>query len=141
MGWYCQHGSTRKSTIEELTKGWEDTKNGRGLRIVAKQFKGTPFSGVLYAVGQPYKIGATEEIKDRFILVVLLKYWKNPGGWAYKDMDESFHPYNYSCPMKYLEMTPTVQNQTWRDCVKEYWANQKAKRAAKKAAKMNMEFA
>lgn len=132
MGWFCRHGSSRKSTIEEVTRGWEDSKTGRGLRFVAKQFKGSPFKGVLYAVGQPYTQGKEEDPKDRFILVVLLEYWKKPGGWAYKDMEESAHPYCYSCPMKYLDMAPTVANREWRNYVKAYWERRRIKRETAK---------
>ena len=51
----------------------------------------------------------------RYIRCDLLKKYKTI--WGYKDMEESMHPYYYSCPLKYLEMVPEVANQEWRDLV------------------------
>lgn len=39
--------------------------------------------------------------------------------WGYKSLDESAHPYYYSCPEAYLDMAP-VQCQAWRDAVMQY---------------------
>lgn len=36
---------------------------------------------------------------------------------GFKAMDESWHPYYYSCPLAFLDMAPIVNNQ-WRDNVK-----------------------
>ncbi len=47
------------------------------------------------------------------------------GGWTYENTDESMGPYYYSCPLKYLEMVPEVQNEAWRDGVKHYHRNLK----------------
>ena len=35
------------------------------------------------------------------------------GDWGYKSLDESVHPYYYSCPLRYLDMAP-VRCATWR---------------------------
>ena len=133
MGWLWKYDSTRKSIIEDITKGWE--RDGKGVRYIAKQFKGAPFKGILYAVGQPYTIlaeGRLEKSEDRFIIVCLLEYWKRDGreGWAYKDMEECDHPYYYSCPKKYVAMTPTVTCAEWRTAVAEYHVKQAVKRKA-----------
>lgn len=33
--------------------------------------------------------------------------------WGYKSLDESMHPYHYSCPLRYLDMAPQ-QCVIWR---------------------------
>jgi hypothetical protein len=49
-------------------------------------------------------------------------------------MDESFHPYFYSCPLGYLRLVPIETFggcKEWRESVLEYHAERKAKRLAK----------
>lgn len=38
------------------------------------------------------------------------------GSWGYKVMDESVHPYYYSCPKRYLAMAPVISPE-WREKV------------------------
>jgi hypothetical protein len=53
----------------------------------------------------------------RYIQCDLLKGGGN--GWGYKSMDESMHPYYYSCPLSYLDLAPE-QCAEWRQKVREY---------------------
>lgn len=69
---------------------------------------------------------------ERWIGCDLLEYSKRDEGWGYKDMDESMHPYYYSCPLSYLDMVPVVGSEEWRQGVREYHQRQRAKRQAKK---------
>ena len=48
-------------------------------------------------------------------------------GWGYKTLDESAHPYYYSCPLRILEAAP-VQSEKWRELVRASHA-QKCARA------------
>jgi hypothetical protein len=41
--------------------------------------------------------------------------------WGYKSLDESVHPYYYSCPLRYLDMAP-VQSPAWRERVHRFHA-------------------
>ncbi|TAA06146.1 hypothetical protein [Pseudoxanthomonas winnipegensis] len=43
------------------------------------------------------------------------------GDWGYKSLDESAHPYYYSCPLRYLDMAP-VQSSEWRERVHRFHA-------------------
>ncbi len=43
------------------------------------------------------------------------------GDWGYKSLDESVHPYYYSCPLRYLDMAP-VQSSEWRERVHRFHA-------------------
>ncbi len=44
--------------------------------------------------------------------------------WGYKPMDESMHPYYYSCPLAYLAMAPE-QSAEWREGVRGYHARRR----------------
>ena len=57
--------------------------------------------------------------------------------WGYKDMEESMHPYYYSCPLSYLELVPIDQyggNAAWRAGVQQYHALQAEKRLQRRSA-------
>jgi len=60
---------------------------------------------------------------EKFILCYLMRYQNSRwgGGWGYKGMCESEHPFYYSCPKGYLEMVP-VACQEWREKVRRYHA-------------------
>jgi hypothetical protein len=87
---------------------------------------------VLWAVWERTftKDGQTAQPTERWIICDLLRHQKDYG-WGYKDMEESMHPYYYSCPLGYLEMVPIDQyggHAEWRECVRHYHAQQAEKR-------------
>ena len=45
--------------------------------------------------------------------------------WGYKSLDESMHPYYYSCPLSYLSLAPE-QSVDWRAGVRAYHARRRA---------------
>lgn len=45
------------------------------------------------------------------------------GQWGYKSLDESVHPYYYSCPLRYLDLAPE-QSAEWRAGVRKFHADQ-----------------
>jgi hypothetical protein len=57
-------------------------------------------------------------------------YW---GGveWGYKPMDESVHPFYYSCPKSWFDSVP-VACQEWREGVKAHWERRAERRRAKR---------
>jgi len=109
MGWYGDSVS-RKEKIRMLTAGNARTK------CIRYCYRGNAFKGILWQVW---------ELEDKFITCDILEYHK--GYWYNKPLDESMHPYYYSCPLAYLAMTETV-NKEWRESVKEYHAKAKTKR-------------
>ena len=56
--------------------------------------------------------------KIRFIGCDLIEGSRS-AGWGYKDMEESMHPYYYSCPVEYLDMAP-AKCELWRANVREF---------------------
>ena len=45
------------------------------------------------------------------------------GKWGYKALDESMHPYYYSCPLRFLDLAPE-QSREWRAGVRACHAQQ-----------------
>jgi len=125
MGWYFSR-QTRDQLISELIEP-QESERARSevlahtlrsnvlwwvVRVTAKQ------AGVLdLAVGE----------STTFIRCDLLK--GSGGEWGYKPMDESMHPYYYSCPLRYLEMAP-VRSAEWREEVRAHHEQRRAKRKA-----------
>jgi len=135
MGWLFTAGSTRRDLIGERTRAWT-TEGAEGMTItstcLAHFYRGGAFSGVLWAVWERTFTKDDQPVKpvERWITCDLLRYQKDYG-WGYKDLDESMHPYFYSCPLKYLDMVPLDQyggNQEWREGVRAYHARQREKR-------------
>ncbi|MDO7894611.1 hypothetical protein Q5Z23_33160, partial [Pseudomonas aeruginosa] len=44
--------------------------------------------------------------------------------WGYKPLDESMHPYYYTCPLSYLDLAPE-QSADWRAGVRAYHARRR----------------
>jgi len=116
MGWLYTDGQTRRELIESRTKGWK-SKSGSAT-CIAHCTRGN----VLWAVWEIYR-----QSTGAFERLITCDLMQNYGGWGYKDMDESMHPFYYSCPLKYLKMVPEVQSQAWRNGVKKYHAKRKLK--------------
>ncbi|MFO6370232.1 hypothetical protein, partial [Pseudomonas aeruginosa] len=63
----------------------------------------------------------------RYIRCDLLQ--RSGGQWGYKPLDESMHPYYYSCPLSYLDLAPE-QSADWRAGVRAYHAQRRIPKAA-----------
>jgi len=123
MGWLYTDGQTRKELIQHLTAPWKTPQGSTAC--LAHCTRGN----TLWMVIENYR-RETGTI-HRYIICVLMQ---NYGGWGYKDMDESAHPYYYTCPLKYLRMVPQVQSHKWRRGVLMYHKELQLKRWAKKRA-------
>src|SRR6266851_5233317 len=91
MGWDFGW-SSKQELIEYLVKPWDDGETqGRCLAFSVR-------GNVLWSVRE-----VTDMTKERrsFINCDLLSCRCNK--WGYKGMDEGMHPYQYSCPLKFLE--------------------------------------
>lgn len=142
MGWLFRHGATRKSLIAERVENWERTTDSGVLvttTCLAHCYRGGVFSGVLWSVWERTfsTAGAETEPRQRWIQCDLLQHQRNYG-WGYKDMEESMHPYFYSCPLGYLKLVPIEQfggHEAWREGVRQYHARLAEKRQARRAAR------
>ena len=115
MGWSFTKNATRRDVIEYWTGGAGrgfPAALGEGWQCLAHTARGN----VLWTVEQ-------RPDGHRFIGCILLS--KDRGfGWGAKAMEESMHPYHYSCPLSYLDMAPET-NATWREKVRFYHERRK----------------
>jgi len=126
MGWSFGY-DTKHDAVQRLTQNWNNENQRRGC--LAHCYRGNAFSGVLWSVWSIVDRHTGIEV-DRYIACDLLRCTpqKDDGGfgrWGYKSVEESSHPYYYSCPPKYLGMVPaksfpTSVNMDWRKQVAEY---------------------
>lgn len=131
MGWLYPHGVNRKQLIAQRVAGWErDTGDMLVTSTCLRHcYRGGVFSGVLWSVWErTYKMDG-EQVKptERWIQCDLLRC--DQGDWGYKDLDESMHPYYYSCPLSYLELVPIDRfggNAEWREHVVEHHRHRRA---------------
>lgn len=105
MGWLFTQGASRKDIIERLTKN--ETGYPQTLKHCTR-------GNILWSVVE-------NPNGERFIRCDKLQ--RGNGGWGYKDMAESMHPFYYTCPLGYLDMVP-VACEDWREKVREYHAKQ-----------------
>jgi hypothetical protein len=105
MGWLFTQGQTRSELIKRRTE------IGENYTLI----KHTTRGNVLWSVWK-YKQQSGKEIT--FIGCDLMQVQRGYG-WGYKDMDESSHPYYYSCPLSFLAIAPVV-NEEWRKGVGLY---------------------
>ncbi len=138
MGWLYPTGISRKDLIASRVEPFESVVDGLQVTTTCIKhcFRGGVFSGVLWSVWQRTftKDGVEQQPEQRWICCDLIRC--HAGEWGYKDMDESVHPYYYSCPLGYLDQVPIETFggcQDWRAIVQAHHAERKAKRLAKKA--------
>ena len=141
MGWLFKPGITRQELIAEQIKGWERTKeDGTDIKLtcIAHCYRGGVFSGVLWSVWERTftKNGQQTDPPQRWIICDLMRCVG--GEWGYKDIEESMHPFYYSCPLSYLNLVPIDPyggNAQWRELVRQHHARIAEKRRSRKAIK------
>src|SRR5687768_3325244 len=117
MGWYGAYDwTTRADVIRALTTGDEYSKDFS--KLVASASVGTN----LWQVRELVKTG------ERFIILHMISGDKR-NGYGYKPVEESMGPYQYSCPLSYLDLAPPVKgadgqaaewSAKWREGVRAY---------------------
>jgi len=133
MGWTYTRGQTRAELIAELTATREFDHGGHRITRVAIDkarsgsalwvlFEDRDENGTVIVRG----IGDTVKV-ERFIALFLLS--SKGGGQGYKDMDESMHPYTYSCPLRFLDASPAACEE-WRAGVRKWHQEQTEQRRA-----------
>jgi len=140
MGWLFMYSMGRKKDmIAHRTENWTvepspENGNAKVETVCLKHcYRGNNFKGVLWAVWERTILKPDGKEVKRYITCDLLEYSKRDECWGYKDMDESVHPYYYSCPPGYLNMVPEVACQEWRNGVLATHEKMVEKRAERKA--------
>lgn len=121
MGWLFT-SRTRSELIRDLIQPEEHER--ATVRVVAHTLRGN----VLWSVAEvTAKVeGVHPDLAPgesmRYIRCDLLQ--RSGGQWGYKGMDESMHPYYYSCPLSYLDLAPE-RSADWRAGVRAYHARRR----------------
>lgn len=106
MGWLFSHHS-RRELIAALIQT-DDTENYQHVTLAYALRGNVLWSVVQSTPKDPAKAPRTA------IHCTLMQ--GSGGSWGYKAMDESVHPYYYSCPKRYLTMAPEICPE-WREKV------------------------
>ena len=128
MGWYGGYNS-RQEVIDEITKGYASPHDPN---LTTTCLKHCTRGNIVWGV---WERTLSDGNVKRWITCDLMQYYRGDRTWSYKPMDESMHPYYYTCPLRYLDMVPAECTE-WREGVKEYHQKQKEKRIARKKQKM-----
>lgn len=123
MGWYFSNG-TRENLIRELI----EPRNDERVRaeVLAYSLRGNVLWSVIRVTAKETRCGelAPGETSSYIRCDLLQRSGQN---WSYKPLEESMHPYYYTCPLRYLKMAP-VKCAEWRKRVRAYHQTLKAKR-------------
>ncbi len=113
MGWLFTQGASRKQIADGILKDF-----AAGVKVL-------DHASTCYG----RRLWVTIETDSLTPLVCLFLLDKSNGGWGYKDMDESMHPYYYDCPLRLLKGSGmhNEQSQVWREKVRNYHSQRKAK--------------
>lgn len=118
--------------------GWDFTKDASKADIVKECLSGGAKPTEYFPIAQKIVGNClwvvfehnSQDRNARFIALYLLE--KQRGfGWGYKPMEESMGPYEVSCPLQFLEITPLPVSPyaaSWREKVREYHGKKAADR-------------
>lgn len=144
MGWLFTNGSTCKSQIAELTKGWDSGIREDGTRSVRKVLahcyrQSNPGNGVLWTVNHIVSYDKDGKVvKNLQVIGCDLLQYQRGYGWGYKDMDETCGPNEVNCPLSYLAMSTVNDGYAaeWKQRVREYHAKKQAENDVRKSLKV-----
>lgn len=122
MGWYYTNGATRADIISQLTETRTWTRKD-GVEVRTSTVAKCCVGNVLWIVSEQ----TFGERTERYLRCALLE--KSGGDWGYKEIEETAHPYYYTCPLSYLDMAPVVMCKDWRDLVRARHARKKQAKA------------
>jgi hypothetical protein len=120
MGWYFSR-QTRAQLIRELIEP-QESESTRS-EVIAHALRGNVLWSVVRITAK--QAGFMKLAADDSINIIRCDLLQGSGGeWGHKPLDESMHPYYYSCPLRYLDMAP-VQSPEWREGVLAHHAHRR----------------
>jgi hypothetical protein len=116
MGWTFSRQS-RAELIRRLVRS-KETEDA-SIVVVAHTLRGTVLWSVVEVTAKRSGVfeGLSPGQTGRYILCDLLV--RACDEWGHKPLDESMHPFYYSCPLRYLDMAP-VRCADWRQRVRAF---------------------
>lgn len=117
---YLIYADTRSRVITDLTQ--VDENDYRRIESLKHTLRGNVLWSVVKVTIKKVKDDNPNfEYKagDSYLFIACYLLARVGGRWGYKEMDESMHPYYYTCPLSYLDMVPEVCSE-WRANVRKY---------------------
>lgn len=130
MGWFFSYCS-RADLIRELTKDFEN-ENGRS-KTVAHTCRGNVLWSVAEITVNTEGVHSTLAAGQSTRLIRCDLLQRSGSKWGYKPLEESMHPYYYTCPLAYLNMAPETSAE-WRMLVRAYHTNLRMKKSVQSIA-------
>lgn len=124
MGWLFSHRS-RSELIHHLVQP-QDCQAAHVETLTYTLRGNVLWALVKITAKEPNRLNLVPGESRTYIGCTLLQRYRNE--WGYKSMDESVHPYYYSCPLSYLERAPT-QSPEWRERVRAYHKHRRTARS------------
>ncbi|MQT88093.1 hypothetical protein DYL61_16825 [Pseudomonas nabeulensis] len=122
MGWLFSSRS-RSELIHDLIQPEDHAR--ASVCVVAHTLRGNVLWSVVEVTAKAE--GVHKDLapgqSTRYIRCDLLQ--RSGGQWGYKGMDESVHPFYYTCPLRYLEMAKEISPE-WREKVRAYHAQRRS---------------
>lgn len=115
MGWYFSR-QPRDQLIRELIQP-QESELARS-KVIAHTLRGNVLWSVVQVTAKQAGAFDLKEAESTTLIRCDLLEGSN-GEWGHKPLDESMHPYYYSCPLAYLDMAP-VRSDAWREGVRSY---------------------
>lgn len=119
MGWTFLHNAPDKRQVIEMCTRSSDT-----LKCVMKAVHGNHL----------WTVWENSVTKKKSIILFLLG--KDRGNWGYKDITEIMGPWEYDCPLSFLDAVPepdTRSAKEWREKVRAYHDQEKSRRKVLKS--------
>ncbi|CAB5670488.1 Uncharacterised protein [Delftia tsuruhatensis] len=126
MGWSFSR-QARSALIAQLIQPQETER--ASAKALAHTLRGNVLWSVVELTAKATGVhpGLAPGQSLRYIRCALLK--RSGNQWGYKALEESMHPYYYSCPLSYLDLAPE-QAADWRAGVRAYHAHRHAAKAS-----------
>lgn len=127
MGWdfYCDKSWTKARIVADKVAGNDMRWDGHQATVIAHALRGNHLWRVV-----------EKPDGSRFIALDLLRSGGRDSGWGYKGLCESVGPREVDCPLGFLDMVPPNDDYGWRDSVRAYHANKRARASVKLAPGM-----
>ena len=120
MGWYFSR-QTRAQLIQELIRP-QDSDRAHS-EVIAHTLRGNVLWSVVRVTAK--QAGGRDLAEGESTTFIRCDLLQGSGGeWGHKPLEESMHPYYYTCPLRYLDMAP-VRSAEWRDGVRSYHASRR----------------
>ncbi len=122
MGWFFSRQS-RHDLIQELISPCDNEQ--LRAEVIAHTLRGNVLWSVVRILAKSADFKSGISIGESYCYIRCDLLHRSGDQWGYKPLDESMHPYYYTCPLSYLDMAPE-QSKEWREGVRTYHARRRS---------------